>query len=69
MHRQCVPKGHHKHMPQLGDDDLFICHDCYKEESEDEEERSSECSGLNDRESRNSDGGEQAIRMVPDRKI
>lgn len=36
FHRRCVPKVHAKHIPDEDDDDLFICHICYKEESEDE---------------------------------
>ncbi|CAG9771655.1 unnamed protein product [Ceutorhynchus assimilis] len=35
IHRHCVPKKHKNHVPDLEDDDLFMCHLCYKEESDD----------------------------------
>ncbi|CAG9769938.1 unnamed protein product [Ceutorhynchus assimilis] len=35
IHRHCVSKKHKNHVPDLEDDDLFMCHICYKEESDD----------------------------------
>ncbi|CAG9761244.1 unnamed protein product [Ceutorhynchus assimilis] len=35
IHRHCVPKKHKNHVPDLEDDDLFMCHICYKEDSDD----------------------------------
>ncbi|CAG9761625.1 unnamed protein product [Ceutorhynchus assimilis] len=35
IHRHCVPKKHKNHVPDLEDVDLFMCHICYKEESDD----------------------------------
>lgn len=34
FHERCIPKSHKNHIPEE-DDDLFLCHICYKEESDD----------------------------------
>nr|CAH7762582.1 unnamed protein product [Callosobruchus chinensis] len=36
MHNSCVPKKHQKHLPDVDDNDLFLCHNCYEEGSETE---------------------------------
>ena len=37
FHYGCIPKKHKKHVPDLEDDDLFMCFNCFKETSEEEE--------------------------------
>ncbi|XP_030753136.1 uncharacterized protein LOC115880147 isoform X2 [Sitophilus oryzae] len=37
FHERCIPKSHKDHIP-VEDDDLFLCHICYKEESDDNSE-------------------------------
>lgn len=32
FHKKCVPRKHHIHIPE--EDDLFLCHNCYKPESQ-----------------------------------
>nr|CAH7716029.1 unnamed protein product [Callosobruchus chinensis] len=36
MHNSCVPKKHQKHLPDVDDNDIFLCHNCYEEGSETE---------------------------------
>lgn len=34
IHRRCVPKKYNEHVPEEGDEDLFLCHMCFTEESD-----------------------------------
>lgn len=36
IHHRCVPKKHEAYAPEEGEDDLFICHLCYTEESDED---------------------------------
>lgn len=35
-HSKCIPKSHQQHIPELEDNDQFLCHECYKEDPSDE---------------------------------
>jgi len=37
IHRRCVPKIYDEHVPEESDEDLFMCHMCYTEESDDDD--------------------------------
>lgn len=34
FHKSCIPKSHRIHIPNDDDNDNFLCHDCYREESD-----------------------------------
>lgn len=34
FHKNCIPSTHKKHIPDEEDDDIFLCQNCYKEESD-----------------------------------
>lgn len=52
IHRRCIPKKYEAYVPAEGDDDLFMCHICYTEESDEDvnsEIESEEDSEIDDR--------------------
>ncbi|CAG9762536.1 unnamed protein product [Ceutorhynchus assimilis] len=36
FHNLCIPKKHKEHVPDIGDEDLFMCHNCYEEENDED---------------------------------
>jgi hypothetical protein len=36
FHRSCIPASHQQHVPDDSDNDKFLCHKCYQEESDDD---------------------------------
>lgn len=74
FHLSCVPSTHKKHIP-VEDDDMYLCHTCYKEESEDdcsesekeEEEMSEEerCKVLEITENMNKENEHQSKNVEP----
>ncbi|KAF2886516.1 hypothetical protein ILUMI_19655 [Ignelater luminosus] len=48
FHVQCIPQKHRDHVPCEDDNDPFLCHICYKEESETGEDKEIEHEGNKD---------------------